>query len=348
MCGGAHTTGSSNTTRPTRSGCRAASSSARRPPKLWPTTSMRSMCSAFSVSTRSPTCAPRFHGGSQSETPCPRKSGAYTWNGVSRVTARWRKRPPQLVMPCRQSSGFPSAGPQSCTCSLTDSNYRRMLAVLYDIHANLPALEAVLDDARAKGATAFLLGGDLVGFGPFKEETLSALRELDEPTICIRGNGERWLREPPVDRPDIVENVIEEARTFSNDDIERLYRLPERAEVDGVAYVHGCWWSDVDSFAREPQDADELRVGPLTGRTLVFGHSHVQFRRDGAKGNRLVNPGSAGMPLDGDTRAAWASGDGSVFTFHRTEYDLERTIAAVRGTGEWSDVLVHRYVHASD
>ena len=124
-----------------------------------------------------------------------------------------------------------------------------MLAVLYDIHANLPALEAVLADARAKGATAFFLGGDLVGFGPFQRETLAALRRIDEPTICIRGNGERWLREPPVDRRDVVANLQDHVRRFSDDEVERLYRLPERAEVDGVVYVHGCWWSDVDSFA---------------------------------------------------------------------------------------------------
>jgi predicted phosphodiesterase len=223
-----------------------------------------------------------------------------------------------------------------------------MLAVLYDIHANLPALEAVLADARANGATAFLLGGDLVGFGPFPGETLARLRELDEPSVWIRGNGERWLREPPVDRPEILENVLEEARTFSDEDIERLYRLPERAEVDGVVYVHGCWWSDVDSFGREPQDADELRVGPLHGRTLVFGHSHVQFRRSGAKNNELVNPGSVGMPLDGDTGAAWAAWDGRDFVFHRTEYDVERVIAAARTHGRMADVLVHRYMHASD
>jgi predicted phosphodiesterase len=223
-----------------------------------------------------------------------------------------------------------------------------MLAVLYDIHANLPALEAVLADARVNGAAAFLLGGDFAGFGPFPQGTLARLRELDEPSTWIRGNGERWLREPPVDRPEILENVVEEARTFTDEDVEWLYRLPERAEIDGVVYVHGCWWSDVDSFAREPQEADELRVGPLRGRTLVFGHSHVQFRRIGAKGNELVNPGSAGMPLDGDTRAAWASWDGSDFTFHRTDYDRERVIAAARTHGPMADVLVHRYTHASD
>jgi predicted phosphodiesterase len=223
-----------------------------------------------------------------------------------------------------------------------------VLAVLYDIHANLPALEAVLADARSRGATSFFLGGDLVGFGPFQRETLAALGEIDEPTTCIRGNGERWMREPPLHRPEILGNLKEHVARFREDEIERLYRLPERAEIDGVVYVHGCWWSDVDSFAREPQDSDELRVGPLIGRTLVFGHSHIQFRRSGPNDNELVNPGSAGMPLDGDTRAAWASWDGGDFAFHRTEYDLERVIAAARGTGDWSDVLVQRYTHASD
>jgi predicted phosphodiesterase len=222
-----------------------------------------------------------------------------------------------------------------------------VLAILYDIHANLPALEAVLADARSKGAHAFFLGGDLVGFGPFQRETLDALQEIEEPVMCIRGNGERWLREPPIDRPEVVQNLTDHVQRFSDEEVEWLYRLPERAQIDGVVYVHGCWWSDVDSFAAEAQAADELRVGPLAGRTLVFGHSHLQFRRKGAKDN-LVNPGSAGMPLDGDTRAAWAMWDGSDFTFHRTEYDRERIISAARNFGNMSDVLVHRYTYASD
>jgi len=227
-------------------------------------------------------------------------------------------------------------------------NYRSVLAVLYDIHGNLPALEAVLEDARAHGATAFFLGGDLVGFGPFPQETYALLREIEEPAVWIRGNGERWLREPPIDRAEIYERVKEQARKLPDDMVESLYRLPGRAEIDGVVYVHGCYWSDVDSFALEPQDADELRVGPLHGRTLVFGHSHVQFRRPGPKENELVNPGSAGMPLDRDTRAAWASWDGSDFTFHRTEYDVERVVAAAGSLGEWGDQMIHRYRYASD
>jgi predicted phosphodiesterase len=223
-----------------------------------------------------------------------------------------------------------------------------VLAVLYDIHANLPALEAVVAEARERGADQFFLGGDLAGFGPFSTETLRLLDGLPETTIWIRGNGERWLREPPLDRPEVMQMEAGRDEPFDEDTIERLYRLPIRAEIDGVAYVHGCAVSDVDSFATEPQDADVLRCGGLTGRTLVFGHSHLQFRREGPNRNTLVNPGSVGMPLDGDTRAAWAAWDGSDFTFHRTEYDIEKAVDAAKGLGELGQLMIKRYTTASD
>ena len=223
-----------------------------------------------------------------------------------------------------------------------------MLAVLYDIHANLPALEAVVAEAREAGAKGFLLGGDLVGFGPFERETLELLDGLPETTIWIRGNGERWMREPPVDRPEVMDVYEQAEPPFDETTIERLYRLPSRTEVDGVVFVHGCVVSDVDSFATEPQDADVLRCGGLTGRTIVFGHSHLQFRRDGPRENKLVNPGSVGMPLDGNTRAAWASWDGFDFAFHRTEYDIDRAVDAAKGLGDFGEMMIKRYTTASD
>jgi diadenosine tetraphosphatase ApaH/serine/threonine PP2A family protein phosphatase len=218
--------------------------------------------------------------------------------------------------------------------------------VLYDIHGNLPALEAVVAEARGDGATGFVLGGDYAGFGPFPLETLALLREL-RPATWIRGNGERWLREPPLHRPEIVE-AVQQGIPFSEDERERLYRLPVRAEIDGVVFVHGCWHTDEDSFATDEQEADAMRVGPLVGRTLVFGHSHLQFRRPGPNDNELLNPGSVGMPLDGDTRAAWAVWDGSDFAFRRTEYDVERAVAAARELGERGEAMIQRYTRASD
>jgi diadenosine tetraphosphatase ApaH/serine/threonine PP2A family protein phosphatase len=221
-----------------------------------------------------------------------------------------------------------------------------VLAVLYDIHANLPALEAVVSDARAQGADRFLLGGDYAGFGPFPHETLELLRTL-EPAIWIRGNNERWLREPPLDRPEVVPGVRQEAEELGAAIVDWLYGLPERVELDGNLYVHGSPLSDVESFHSEPRPGEEQLLDGVRGRTVVFGHGHLQFRRPGPDENDLVSPGSVGMPLDRDTRAAWATWDGD-FHFRRVEYDIERAVAAARGLGEWGRMMAQRYTHASD
>ena len=79
-----------------------------------------------------------------------------------------------------------------------------MLAVLYDIHGNLPALEAVLTDAQARGADRYLLGGDYASLGAWPVETLERLRKL--PTVArLRGNWERWQANPE-DMPEIPFN----------------------------------------------------------------------------------------------------------------------------------------------
>src|SRR3954463_5346959 len=73
---------------------------------------------------------------------------------------------------------------------------RAMLALLYDIHGNLPALEAVLADLERRDVDRYLLGGDMAPFGAWPAETVARLRELDG-AVWIRGNTERWLLDPP-------------------------------------------------------------------------------------------------------------------------------------------------------
>jgi diadenosine tetraphosphatase ApaH/serine/threonine PP2A family protein phosphatase len=118
------------------------------------------------------------------------------------------------------------------------------------------------------------------------------------------------------------------------EEIDALYLLPERAELDGVLYVHGSPVSDVESFAAEPQKGEERMLAGEHDRTIVFGHSHLQFRRPGPDSTDLINPGSVGMPLDGDARAAWAvwRGDGEL-EFRRVEYDVEQAAAGYRSMG---------------
>lgn len=220
-----------------------------------------------------------------------------------------------------------------------------MLAVLYDIHGNLLALEHVLEDAQAAGADAYLLGGDFGSWSPWPLETLERLRSLPDST-WIRGNGERWLREPPLDRPEVME-ALTAADSGLGTEEGWLFSLQARVELDAVLYVHGCPLRDDDSFGVEPSEEDERRLDGIRDRTVVFGHSHLQFRRAGPNGTDLLNPGSVGMPLDGDVRAAYALRDGDGrFEFRRVEYDVERAATAyearVPGFGPFAAARIRR------
>jgi diadenosine tetraphosphatase ApaH/serine/threonine PP2A family protein phosphatase len=205
----------------------------------------------------------------------------------------------------------------------------------------------VLPEADAVGADRYLLGGDYGTPSPAPIGTLERLRALPNAT-WIRGNGERWLREPPHDRPEVMEVYEYLGSGVPEELVDWLYNLQPQAELDGNLYVHGSPLSDVESFAPEPQDGEERFLAGVTDRTIVFGHSHQQFRRPGPDGTELLNPGSVGMPLDGDVRAAWATWDGD-FTFRRTEYDVERAAAAYRSMGgDFGEFAAQRILKGSD
>ena len=201
-----------------------------------------------------------------------------------------------------------------------------MLGLLYDVHGNLPALEAVLDDCPAE---RFLLGGDYATFGAWPRETIARLRELDAE--WIRGNVDRWLVDAP-DAPDAMLPLIERSREMIGAELCReLAALPASTTHGGVLYCHASPLSDMDSFYPEPHDTDVERLMGVEAERVVFGHTHLQFQRPGPGGINLVNPGSVGMPLDGDHRAAYAveHDDGRV-DLRRVEYDWRASAKAVR------------------
>jgi predicted phosphodiesterase len=225
------------------------------------------------------------------------------------------------------------------------------IGVLYDVHGNLVALQAVLADAERAGASTYVLGGDYATFGPWPRETVDLLETL--PTVArIRGNVDRWLREEP-EVPESAKEFVTTAVTVARDVlgtaiVERLYGLPEKSQLDGMLICHGSPVSDIETFARDAQPGEERLLGGETQRTILFGHSHLQFSRAGPNGTRLVNPGSVGAPLDGDPRAAWALYARGEITLRRTAYDVERAAAQMRSYGAWADPIVHRIGHGSD
>jgi diadenosine tetraphosphatase ApaH/serine/threonine PP2A family protein phosphatase len=224
-----------------------------------------------------------------------------------------------------------------------------MLGILYDVHGNLAALDAVL--AEADGVDEWLLGGDYCAFGPWPVETLARLRELDRAT-WLRGNGERWLADPPLDLPaeqsSFVFAAIASANAVLGGDVDELISLSAIAEREDAFYCHASPLSDVESFAPEPADDDVRMLAGVKEQQVVFGHSHVQFRRPGPNETDLVNPGSVGMPLDRDTRAAWAvRRDDGRLEFRRTEYDVERAVARM-AEYEWGDRVAYRLRNGAD
>jgi predicted phosphodiesterase len=223
-----------------------------------------------------------------------------------------------------------------------------VLALLYDVHGNLAALDAVVDDARAHGAESWVLGGDYALFGPEPEATVGRLRELEGAT-WIRGNGERWTANPD-DAPDnpVVPDAIRASRgALGEADVGELGALPETALLGGTRFVHGSPVSDVRSFDPETSDEDEELLGGVTETRVVFGHTHLPFRRRSASGAvELVNPGSVGMPFDGDTRAAYAllHDDGTV-EHRRVEYDVAASAARLRvrwSGAAWAETVARR------
>lgn len=218
-----------------------------------------------------------------------------------------------------------------------------MLALLYDVHGNLPALEAVLAEAEAAGADRWLLGGDHVAFGGWPRETLARLRAI-EGAQWIRGNTDRWLAddsELPRDAPQVA--ALAAAREAVGDEaVAELAALPERLTLAEGHFCHASPLNDMESFAAEEQGDEDRLLDGVLGHRVVFGHTHVQFRRARADGLELVNPGSVGMPGDGDRRAAYALiGEQDAVELRRVVYDHE-TAAAQVAAQPWGELFARR------
>ena len=220
--------------------------------------------------------------------------------------------------------------------------------MLYDIHGNLPALDAVLEETQLAGADRYLLGGDYALFGAWPAETVARLRELD--ATWIRGNVDRWVDDPGEDDlPDEVRGAIGRCRELLDaETVAELGALPAALVEGGVRYCHASPLSDLRSFPPEAGSGDQELLDGAEEARVVFGHTHLQFTRVGGIGTELVNPGSVGIPLDGDQRAAFALAhpDGRI-GLRRVEYDFQASADAVRDVlGEFGETAARRIEQA--
>ncbi|KPK63063.1 MAG: hypothetical protein AMK73_05455, partial [Planctomycetes bacterium SM23_32] len=238
-----------------------------------------------------------------------------------------------------------------------------MIALISDVHGNLEALQAVLDEAG--GADAVYCCGDVVGYGPNPNECCQLLRQCGVQTV--KGNHDNTCAmmedmEPCSSMARQSFHWTHERLTAEN--IEWLLSLPLRMDVDGMSLVHGCPGTPyemlntyvLDYFYSDKQ-YEEL-LGRVSGDRLVLGHTHIPLSH--GLNSKVINPGSLGQPRDGNWRPSYAIVEDIRYSFsfvhnarasfsmlkdrvefRRVEYDRERTAAKIEREPGLPDKLAH-------
>lgn len=227
------------------------------------------------------------------------------------------------------------------------------VAALYDIHANLPALEAVAEDVRSSGVDQIVVGGDVLP-GPMPVETLDFLTRLEIPVHFIHGNGELavlahrsatddpasvtyWGTRTGEPLPEAGRSVVRwNARQLSQAWADRVSSWPKTLamSVNGlgrVLFCHATPRSELEVFTRlTPEDRLTTIFDGVDAQLVVCGHTHMQFDR--IIGTiRVVNAGSVGMPFERPPAAYWLL-LGPEVQLRQTSYDLTRAAERVRAT----------------
>jgi len=201
------------------------------------------------------------------------------------------------------------------------------VAALYDIHGNLPALEAVLVEVERERVDAIVVGGDIASGPPQPREVVELVRSLPN-AHCIRGNADR-LR----DRDHAGEEGLEWLLSQLDEErIDWLEGLPFSVVLDDTLYVHSNPKDDTTVVTE--LTTDEKLAGLLEGveqPRVVAGHTHMQLERRVGE-TLFVNAGSVGWPYEGTPGSYWAILDDGVELRH-TDYDRERTAELVRASG---------------
>ncbi len=240
-------------------------------------------------------------------------------------------------------------------------------ALISDIHANLPALEAVLDDiARQDDIEAVWHLGDLVGYAPWPDEVVARIRHAGIPGVA--GNYDSTVATDYKHCGCRYEDAVQErlahvsyewTRTHVTPATRRwLGALPFRIDLrpmgghapgPTITLVHGNQTLNTVYVTQDRPDGFLEKmgasIGAKRGDVIAFGHTHVPWHRV-VGGIHFVNTGSVGRPKDGDPRAGYVvldvNADGIAAEFRRVRYDVERAAAAIIGStlpSEFADFL---------
>lgn len=231
------------------------------------------------------------------------------------------------------------------------------IAALYGIHANLPALNAVLSELSIINPDLIVIGGDIVA-GPMPVQTLERLFQIDIPIEYIRGNNDRYVvmaSEGMPFRPDLSQKFRDRiewvAQQLSQTHIEFLAQLPETFSyaiddyIGEVLFCHATPESDEEIFTlhTSQQELEQIFYG-VHHKFVICGHTHVQFERMVGT-TRIVNAGSIGMPFEGQPGAYWLLMSSQGYEFKFSPYDLEAAANDIRASNDpQANDFIEQYV----
>jgi putative phosphoesterase len=215
----------------------------------------------------------------------------------------------------------------------------KKVAAIYDIHGNVVALEAVLNEIHNRDVDIIVVGGDLA-WGPNPFQVMDKLMSINENICFIRGNADREVAfKYGLDEglePAIAEINMWCADQLLEEHINFLKKLPisislQLEKFGEILFVHGSPRSDEESIRIDTPDSEVIEmIKDVSPEIIVCGHTHVQFDRV-AQRKRIINPGSVGLPSKAKG-ACWAI-IGEDVEFIETQYDIDKAANFIRESG---------------
>lgn len=228
-------------------------------------------------------------------------------------------------------------------------------AILSDIHANFPALEAVMTRLHENSVDACICLGDIIGYGAMPNECCEVIRAINP--ICVRGNHEHAATIEGADRwfTPVAASCIRWTRhELNSDNLDFIASLEPTQVVKDAVLCHGALF-DPDHYTTNPHDALES-FNEVAQSLIFFGHTHyaewfildnnhpLPIQHPAAYGavitleperRYMINPGSVGQPRDGNSQAAYAIWDTETkqVTLHRVSYNIKAAQEAIINAG---------------
>lgn len=203
-----------------------------------------------------------------------------------------------------------------------------MLAIISDIHGNLPALESVLKEIGKLGCDKIISLGDVVGYYTQPHECIQLLKKFN--VLNILGNHDKYLLNDCVcSRSNYVSEILKNhKKLLTSEDIDWLSKSLEYFIYDNCYFVHG----GINDFQEEYLYTVSKNNLPSVEKIMFSGHTHVQalFK---FKDKQYCNPGSVGQPRDGNSKAAFATIDNGIITLHRVDYDIDKIAYEMKKKG---------------